>query len=138
MSAIPKGVLAVFKAKEARERKKRELQLAIDKDVQKLKASAMERMEFIPDDEEYYTIVIEGREFEYDNAAVVIDTFCEQWEKEGFIVPKVKAKKSRADKANFVYTIRFRPSETSIELAQSRMKDLASVNAPSSGSSNVS
>ena len=130
-SVNSRGVLAVLKAKEAREREKTKLQLAIDTDVQKLKSKAEKLLETVPDDEEYYTIIMEGEEIEYENPGVVIDTFCKFWESEGFIVPKVKAKKARGNKKFFSYTIRFRPTDEAIRLA--RM-----VEDHSSGSSNVS
>lgn len=128
---MTKGVLAVLQAKKAREEEARKLQKAIDADVQKLKSKAEKRMEGVPNDEEYYVIEIDGTEIEYENPGVVIEKFCKMWESEGFIVPKVKAKKGKGTRS-YSYTIRFRPTEESVRLAK-MVEEI-----PSCDSSNVS
>lgn len=123
---------AVKLAQKAREAKKTELELAIDADVQKLRAVADKRMMKVPDEEGYYIINIEGADIDYDKPKIVIDRFCEHMESLGFIVPQVKCRNSWSKKKSFM--IRFRPSEDAIRQASESLES----DVPSSNSSAAS
>lgn len=137
------AIQAVKLAHKAREQQKVDLELAIDADVQKLKAIADKCMTKIPDEEGYYSIEIRSADIEYVKKNIVIDRFCIHMETLGFVVPKVKCKKAFMGKES-TYLIRFRPSEEAINAAatelakENALKVVAELDVPSSNSSTLS
>lgn len=128
------AVQAVRNAKRAIEEQKRQLELAVDADVQKLRNRADELMMGIPDKEGYYSLLVDSAEVEYPKPEEVINRFYERLVELQFIVPQVKCKKAlRGNKKTFL--IRFRANEEAIR--QAEIEDVDS-DVPSSGNSSAS
>src|SRR6478609_3189295 len=117
------AIQAIKLANKAREQEKIDLELAIDADVQKLKAIADKCMNKIPDEEGYYSIEIHSMDIEYKKKSIVIDRFCIHMENLMFVVPKVKCKKGFMSK-EATYLIRFRPTEEAMRLAAAELADV--------------
>jgi len=132
------AVEAVKLAEKAKEKRRAKLEAAIDADVQKLKTTANQCMTDLPDGEGYYTFEITASEISYEKPKVVIDRFCQDMEKLGFVVPTIKFKRNRLlglmSSSNDVYLIRFRPSEEAIKMASTLLDDEASYISQSSPS----
>lgn len=94
--------------------KKRQLELKIDVDVQKLRAQADILVENgLMDNKGYYGFTVKRHQIEYEDAKIVIDRFCTHMEKLGYVVPQVTKKKGWREEKDY-YIIRFRPSEEAL------------------------